>query len=845
MKCVKCAVELFEGAKFCPDCGTSTEVKSNCPHCSASIPADSTFCTECGTSIKGGPSSVSGPKVEQVEPKPAALGNEFVYFVGEEQLHKDSHDKRFPPYGCIGVVVVNGRVERVYNQVSATIKANKTESTPLKDLYERLVGGVKDFVAYRQNLLTYVISSLRDLPVITYSRKPNIPGSLDDMLKFEFWITHPEQDIVISETETADPAKAKILNNIGVFLTKFVSGKAGLTFNEFKSIATEQLELLLAGYKMEQRVADQGARNQLMADLEKLTGISGRCTLGSGRKLQRYQFDISKAVRPVACPSCSKQYTAKVKFCEECGHDLSPTALWVDMYRPLASKEGQSITLRLSLMRDRTDPNVQVPFDDDIITTMVVTELEPLIRRTPIDEMLSQGYLKTLSAALNEHLPTAWQGFVKDFEVLDLRTTEADWFFRTDALVAEQLRVIEADKRSLAIGEAELDLEEVKLALAMREVRFRDDEYLTRKRQEYETARKAAELDAAKELEDHSRETQTELKKEQLDTQAYSERAVMERQRMSSDRQTDEMLRQDEHSQVDHEISLEKKAAGHDIDLKDMAGQAESRQVRREIDDKFYVDDQKLRIDAERAKQMGNIEEDLVDRQTERQQSVQDRDQNRQIDKLRAMAELEAKMAEQDQKHELSKAKQEQDHELAKRENMKDLSAAEMLAIQAAELAQAGGAAAAADIVKAIAQSQADAEKAKAEAAGSGIKEEMYERMLKMQEQSTQATIDAHKNAASISQSVNEKAMEQMAKVSGAANAQSLEGFKSAAEIAKSTNEKSMDSMAKVATATASRKVSNEKEEPEKYKCVNTSCDKVFDKPMKFCPGCGHNQQAT
>ena len=79
-------------------------------------------------------------------------------------------------------------------------------------------------------------------------------------------------------------------------------------------------------------------------------------------------------------------------------------------------------------------------------------------------------------------------------------------------------------------------------------------------------------------------------------------------------------------SQVDHEISLEKKAAGHDIDLKDMAGQAESRQVRREIDDKFYVDDQKLRIDAERAKQMGNIEEDLVDRQTERQQSVQDRD---------------------------------------------------------------------------------------------------------------------------------------------------------------------------------------------------------------------------
>jgi len=51
--------------------------------------------------------------------------------------------------------------------------------------------------------------------------------------------------------------------------------------------------------------------------------------------------------------------------------------------------------------------------------------------------------------------------------------------------------------------------------------------------------------------------------------------------------------------------------------------------------------------------------------------------------------------------------------------------------------------------------------------------------------------------------------------------------------------------MAKVATATASRKTSGEKDEPEKYKCVNPSCDRVFDKPMKFCPGCGEKQQTA
>jgi len=81
--------------------------------------------------------------------------------------------------------------------------------------------------------------------------------------------------------------------------------------------------------------------------------------------------------------------------------------------------------------------------------------------------------------------------------------------------------------------------------------------------------------------------------------------------------------------------------------------------------------------------------------------------------------------------------------------------------------------------------------------------------------------------------------------VSGAATSQSLEGYKSAAEIAQSTNEKSMESMAKVATATASRKTSGEKDESEKYKCVNANCDRVFDKPMKFCPGCGEKQQTA
>jgi rRNA maturation endonuclease Nob1 len=49
--------------------------------------------------------------------------------------------------------------------------------------------------------------------------------------------------------------------------------------------------------------------------------------------------------------------------------------------------------------------------------------------------------------------------------------------------------------------------------------------------------------------------------------------------------------------------------------------------------------------------------------------------------------------------------------------------------------------------------------------------------------------------------------------------------------------------MSKVDTASVSKKPVGEKDEAEKYKCVNASCGKVFDKPMKFCPGCGQSQQ--
>jgi len=100
----------------------------------------------------------------------------------------------------------------------------------------------------------------------------------------------------------------------------------------------------------------------------------------------------------------------------------------------------------------------------------------------------------------------------------------------------------------------------------------------------------------------------------------------------------------------------------------------------------------------ERAK-LGQIEEDLQDRQNIRQ-----------IDKQQAMAELDRQMAEQDNAQELAKSAQKYQNEVSKREALRGLDASQILAMQAAELARlAGGGQASTDVVKSLAESQSAA----------------------------------------------------------------------------------------------------------------------------------------
>jgi hypothetical protein len=402
------------------------------------------------------------------------------------------------------------------------------------------------------------------------------------------------------------------------------------------------------------------------------------------------------------------------------------------------------------------------------------------------------------------------------------------------------LRKIDTQQRGLAVDERALDFNEAAFALAMRSAGQRDDQRRKELQLRSQTVeieideltleartdqRKAGiKLDA--EGDQYALEIRTGLRKEGIDHGAEGERLEREKEKftrerafqrdVTSENRADQVEqtkfdRADEFDQAQHEIKLEKTVAQHDIELADMTGEAQSRAKRRDIGDSSFETEEQIRLKAAERTQLGNIEEDLQDRQNQRQ-----------VDKMRAMAEMEANMAKQD--HEF---------QLAKVETMKTMDAAQILAAQAAELVKAGGNAAAADIVKSIAQSQADS-------AGSAIKDDLYKQLLQAKDDGAKLALEAQKTALDALLKSNEG----IAKIAGAASSNAVEGYKEAAKVAQITNEKSMDSMSKVATAAAGRKPTKEETEASTTTdCKNPECDHVFEgKVKKFCPKCGTNQ---
>lgn len=780
MNCQACKADIPQGSKFCPECGASIISFLACTHCGTQIPPNSSFCQDCGKPIKveSNNSDITNCNNTQAD--------EFAYLLSEEKIRNTSSGSNRIPYGCVAVTFVDDVVKDIQDQVAVATD----QTSALGDFLNRVIEFTKKMMGQREHeVKTYVITNYQDLPLISYSHSIPITGVLNASLRFNFWI-----EASINQPEEASRA-------LGLFIHRVMGSRASITTRDFRLAAISAIQSLLANNN-DIDVESESGRNELMRILRQTIGISGKCILVKGKAVERRFIDVSKVTGCVQCKDCAHEYKEKIKFCEYCGANMEQDD-WVGAVKLLQTASRDAIILKLSFVNE--EPDTVIP--DNVISEVVIDTLSTQLMNLTTDKLKETATLEVLNKDLNDILLLKFKGVLSDFKVIDVKTAEHEWYFKTEALIAEELRKIDAHQRGLAIDERSLDYNEAAFALAMRSARQQEEQ----RWQQLELSRQSAD----RELAEYDLDTRTELKKEEIDHQADADRFDREKDKLKRERNFQRDVenedRIDEKNKANHEMSLEESVAQHDIKLADMTGEAQSRSKRRDISDQVYEAEENLRLKVKEKEEIGRIDEDLQDRQHQRQ-----------VDKIRAMAELEANMA-----------KQEYDFEVTKIEGMRGMDASQILAMQAAQLVKSGGTEAAEGIVASIAQSQADA-------AGIKIKEELYKEMLQNKNDATNIALNTQQSAMETIMKNNEN----LSKMAGSASSIALEGYKEAAKIAQSTNEKSMDSMSKVATAAAGRKPNkDESEYIETYNCIEPSCDYIFKgKVKKFCPKCGANQ---
>jgi hypothetical protein len=195
MQCTSCNHIFDDLGKFCPECGTPTATSLKCRYCESTNPVGSRFCAECGkppeeTSqtnrssngrVGGGGGGGGGGGADGKN-----NSSDFIYLLNEEQIRRGEPDRVQPPYGSVGVVLLNGTVSKIFRQKS---KSQITQGNAFKDLFTELKEGLLGVIGQKQqNVNTYILSDLSGLPVINFTYPLNIAGVPNASLNFEFWI---------------------------------------------------------------------------------------------------------------------------------------------------------------------------------------------------------------------------------------------------------------------------------------------------------------------------------------------------------------------------------------------------------------------------------------------------------------------------------------------------------------------------------------------------------------------------------------------------------------------------------------------------------------------------------
>lgn len=512
------------------------------------------------------------------------------------------------------------------------------------------------------------------------------------------------------------------------------------------------------------------------------------------------------------CPTCGYAVSAGKKFCTSCGHpfeDLAPNQ------EALFTRDGQQVELdvlaRVSGSRaDENQPKLEAALASAAAGFLRGYDYASLCNPAGL-----QAFEQAIKPAVMQAISACGMNLV-DVAILDIRSKQGEWVLKARAELEQARKETLMGREWLQTESESLDLKAMTLELALRQrqVELDHDFELDRAgvddRQRRQDLREAtADMDVA----DAERQAHRDLGIDAAEREVARTRAAE-----GHADQIDGVRRQHEltATQAGQEMELERQVADHDAGLARQAIGLESERKRLQVDDQIYGRRQERDLD--------------LDTQQRKQDMTLDGEAKRQamqVEKLRAMADMEARMTAQ-----------ENEHAEKMRELFKGQSTEEILAMQAQ-----GDEAIAAAL----------AEKFRAQGAASEKTEAMYERLLADRDAKDGQMAGMMQQFMQNMQSTTMAAMQAKHFADDAAGA----AQQAKADQVVAMSEKTMGAMSDVAATAAGGVVATRPRpappaaapEPPQSRakgggtpnCV--SCGSPLEPPFVFCGACGTKQR--
>lgn len=680
------------------------------------------------------------------------------------------------PFGCKAIIYSRGSVQKI-----------KLEGTPLEDkmnFWETLTSRVSDAV---RSLLgrgqevekIYIVLDLECLPAASMQKTIKWRELGDEKLKFNFWLGNDS-------------------TSLARFIEKYSDKLIGKPLSSFVELASAELNSFLEIYSNPNNPASRDWAEQVSRDFENFSGISSSVSFEKLEFSERKQITLTSGSSHFKCSNCGEAYTKRIKFCEACGSDAviphsNPSSQLID-------SDGNFLSLIISYndYSAETSQNLASSRLEEFLLQVIA----PKMKSFHLNEFRDIETIAAIEVELNNTVSKEFDYLADDFQIVDVRSEDADWIFNTNKIIENQKRDISYLIDNLQVGEARKEYERAAFDLA-----------ISRRNQSLKQDLELQILENEMKVQTYESEDKSKAKIEDIDVEAE----IRHLQNQNRIVDTASKLRQQE---IIQQLDFEKDKLAKNKEIEALKAETDNKinhlRNKGEIDQ--ALDQKYSELDFNKAVSQARLDEEKAKRELDQQDL--DRANDREAERLRLLAELEANINKQEQSFEAERISQ-----------LKGLSAQEILALQAAVLSGKARAEDIPELIKNISNLENDSEL-------SALKEQMYEKLLEEKEKSQNALSQAQNEALSVIKQTNDTLS---AAVTSAADSR-LEGYKEAAQSAKSTNEKAMDSMAKVASSAATKKEIREK---NLLACKNSSCSYKFeDKVSKFCPVCGEAQRS-